>query len=88
VNTIYFWPQPAIVFDELFRVLHADGRLVVSFRTPAALDRQRASPAFARYDGDEVARMMEQAGFGGIAIVPGSDRGGDFLSVAGNMPAA
>jgi SAM-dependent methyltransferase len=87
VHTIYFWPDPAAVFREFWRVLRERGRLVVAFFPVVALEKLRATAAFARYDGEEVARLMEQAGFRDIRVVAGKDRRGEFLCVAGSKHA-
>jgi ubiquinone/menaquinone biosynthesis C-methylase UbiE len=84
VNTIYFWPDPAAVFREFWRVLRTDGRLVVSFMPRVTMKKLSATPAFALYDGAQVARLMEQAGFRDIRLVTGKDRRGEFLCVLGS----
>ena len=43
VNTIYFWPDPAVPLRELSRVLRAGGRLVIGFSPAAAMRRCRAA---------------------------------------------
>ena len=87
VHTIYFWPDPAAVFREFWRVLRAGGRLVVAFFPVVAMKELRATAAFARYDGDEVARLMEQSGFRDIRVLAGKDRRAEFLCVAGGKHA-
>jgi ubiquinone/menaquinone biosynthesis C-methylase UbiE len=87
VHTIYFWPDPAAVFSEFWRVLRAGGRLVVAFFPVVTMERLRATAAFARYGGEEVARLMEQAGFRDVRVVAGKDRRGEFLCVAGSKRA-
>jgi ubiquinone/menaquinone biosynthesis C-methylase UbiE len=87
VHTIYFWPDPAAVFREFWRVLRTGGRLVVAFFPAMAMEKLRATAAFARYDGDEVARLMEGAGFRDIRVLAGKERRGEFLCVAGSKHA-
>jgi ubiquinone/menaquinone biosynthesis C-methylase UbiE len=84
VHTIYFWPDPAAVFREFWRVLRAGGRLVAAFFPLVATEKLRATAAFARYDDEEVARLMEQAEFRDIRVLAGKDRRGEFLCVAGS----
>jgi len=87
VHTIYFWTDPAAVFREFGRVLRSGGRLVVAFFPAVAMERLGATTAFARYDGDEVARLMEKAGFRDIRVLAGRERRGEFLRVAGSKRA-
>jgi hypothetical protein len=51
------------------------------------MEKLRATAAFARYDGEEVARLMEQAGFRDIRVLAGTDRRGEFLCVTGSKHA-
>ena len=82
VNTVYFWPDPAVSLKELSRVLRPGGRLVVGF-SPAAVMRkmpQRLTEhGFTLYEPDDLRRLLEAAGFGGIEMVPGRGPRGDFL---------
>ena len=87
VNTIYFWPEPAVVVGEFWRVLRTAGRLVVSFRPRVTMKKLSATPAFALYDGEEVARLLERAGFGDIQLIRGEDRRGEHLCVVGDKRA-
>ena len=87
VHTIYFWPDPSAVFREFWRVLGTGGRLVVSFFPVVAMEKLRATAAFARHDGDEVARLMEQAGFRDIRVLAGKDRRAEFLCLTGSRHA-
>jgi arsenite methyltransferase len=88
VNTIYFWPQPTAVVGEFWRVLRTGGRLVVSFMPRVTMKKLSATPAFALYDGDEVARLLEHAGFRDIQLIRGEDRRGEHLCVVGDKLAA
>lgn len=84
VHTIYFWTDPTAVLHEMRRVLQAGGRLVVAFFPAVEMEKFRATAAFARYDGDDVAHLMEQAGFSDIRVQAGKDLRGEFLCVAGS----
>ncbi len=81
VNNIYFWKDPTAVMAEFARVVRHGGKLGVSFQTSAAVRRWPGHVyGFTAYEPEEVARLMEQAGFVGTHTAAGNDpRVGDFL---------
>jgi arsenite methyltransferase len=80
VNTVYFWPDPAVPLRELSRVLEAGGRLVVSFSIPAAIQGLPFTKhGFTLYEPDQVRGLLEDAGFGAVRMVPGTGRRGDYM---------
>lgn len=81
VNNIYFWNDPARVMAEFARVLRPGGKLGVSFQTPEAVRNWPGHiHGFTAYEPEEVARLMEQAGFVGSRTAKGNDsRVGDFI---------
>jgi arsenite methyltransferase len=84
VNTIYFWPDPAVPLRELWRVLCVGGRLVVGFSPPAALQKLPVTKhGFSLYEPDHIRRLLEDAGFGSIEMIPGSGPRGAFICVIG-----
>jgi SAM-dependent methyltransferase len=79
VNTVYFWPDPAVPLRELWRVLEPGGRLAVSFSVPAAIQRLPFTKhGFTLYEPDHVRGRLEDAGFGDVRMVPGTGRRGDY----------
>lgn len=81
VNTIYFWRRPAAVLAELARVTRPGGKLVLAFQTPESVRNWPGHVhGFHVYGADELAALMEAAGFHPPATVSGSDKQvGDFL---------
>lgn len=80
VNTVHFWPDPAVPLGELWRVLGDGGRLVVSFSIPAAIQGLPFTKhGFTLYEPEQMHGMLEDAGFGDIRMVPGSGRRGDYM---------
>jgi ubiquinone/menaquinone biosynthesis C-methylase UbiE len=81
VNTIYFWKRPAAVLSELARVTRAGGRLLLAFQTPESVRRWPGHVhGFHAYGADEIAGLMEAAGFDPPKTTSGSDEQvGDFL---------
>jgi arsenite methyltransferase len=89
VNTIYFWPDPSVPLGELWRVLCADGRLVVGFSPPAALKKLPVTKhGFALYEPEDVRRLLAEAGFGSIEMIPGSGPRGEFVCAVGTKQGA
>jgi len=67
VNTVYFWPDPAVPMSELWRVLRAGGRLVVGFVPRTALGKfPFTQSGFTHCDPDQIPRLLEDAGFRSI----------------------
>ena len=82
VNTVYFWPEPEVALRELSRVLGAGGRLVIGFSPAEAMRRmpkRLTGHGFTLYEPDHLRRLLEDAGFGDVAMVPGHGPRGDFL---------
>jgi ubiquinone/menaquinone biosynthesis C-methylase UbiE len=88
VNTIYFWPEATVEFEEIRRALSPGGRLVVSFLPRDTMEKLRAHPVFKTYSGDEVANLLRRAGFCDTRIIEGRERRGRFLCVVGTKPEA
>lgn len=85
VNSLYFWPDPAAAMAELARVLRPGGRLVLCFEPPEELRKWGGHRhGFREFTRQEVAGLMEAAGFGEIRSVEGKGRKPDrFLCLSG-----
>jgi arsenite methyltransferase len=91
VNTVYFWPDPAGPLHEFSRVLRAGGRLVIGFSSAQAMRKipeRLTEHSFTLYEPDDLCRLLETAGFGGIEMVPGHGPRGDFLCAIGKKNGA
>jgi len=70
VNTIYYWPDLGAAFGEIARVLKPGGRLAVAFRSAASLRLVTlAWSDFKRYQPEDVAQAMRQAGLQRAQVV-------------------
>jgi ubiquinone/menaquinone biosynthesis C-methylase UbiE len=86
VHTLYFWPQPAQVLAEIFRVLKPSGRFVMGFR-PDDKGTDLAdypAPIYRFYRIAQVEGMLSAAGFGSVRFVHGGGaKGRVSFAVAG-----
>jgi len=84
VNTIYFWPDPPAAVREIRRVLVPAGRLVLGYRTPAAMAKIPPTRyGFRVYDAAEVEGLLRSAGFQEVASAEsGADRRAFILTQA------
>jgi arsenite methyltransferase len=70
VNAIYYWLDLQAAFAEIARVLKPGGRLAVGFRSAESLRLVTlAWSNFKRYQPEEVAQAMREAGFQRLRIV-------------------
>ncbi|MGL4942476.1 MAG: class I SAM-dependent methyltransferase [Thermoguttaceae bacterium] len=69
VNTIYFHDDPVAMFIEVLRVLKPGGRFAISFAARKAMESLPfALFGFTPYDGNDVAPLMEAAGFQIVSV--------------------
>jgi ubiquinone/menaquinone biosynthesis C-methylase UbiE len=84
VNTVYFWADPAVPLNELWRVLRVGGRIVLSFSPQATMQKLPVTRhGFTLYDPDQIGRLLEDARFGSIEMIPGSGPRGEFMCAVG-----
>jgi arsenite methyltransferase len=85
VNSLYFWPDPAGAMAELARVVRPGGTLVLCFEPADELRKWSGHRfGFRPFEVEEVRRLMEAAGFGGIAEAWGEGRKPDrFCCLSG-----
>jgi len=90
VNTVYFWPEPTEALKEFARVLHPGGTLAVAFSPAEAMrkmPKRLTEHGFTLYEPDAMRRLLEDAGFGVIEMVPGHGPRGDFVCAIGTKSA-
>ncbi len=69
VNCIYFWPEPAPVMKEIFRVLKPSGRVVVAVYLKEEFERYPPSRyGFRIYSDTRLQELLEEAGFNEVEI--------------------
>jgi ubiquinone/menaquinone biosynthesis C-methylase UbiE len=72
VNSLYFWPDLEAALAEFARVLRPGGRFVLCFQAPeSVLAWPGHIHGFRAYGADEVAALMEAAGFGQVRQASG-----------------
>ncbi len=85
VNSIYFWPDPALAIAELARVVRPRGRLVLCLQTPQSVRAWRGHVhGFSAYGAEEVAALMDTAGFRSLRLAGGhAAKVGEYLCMSG-----
>ena len=75
VHTLYFWRNPRDTLAEIRRVMKADGRLVLGFRSGEDPGIVRDFPAsmYRFYRREEVEGLLEDAGFGEVSLMSSGD---------------
>lgn len=75
VHTLYFWRSPRDTLAEIRRVLKADGRLVLGFRSgeDPGIVRDFPSSVYRFYRGEEVESLLDGAGFGEVHLGDSGD---------------
>lgn len=70
MHTLYFWRSPQETLAEIRRVLKADGRLVLGFRSGEDPRAARDFPAsvYRFYLPEEVEGLLRGAGFGEVRL--------------------
>jgi ubiquinone/menaquinone biosynthesis C-methylase UbiE len=84
VNSIFYWEDAPRAFSEMWRVLEANGLLVICFTCRTSLETRGFSRhGLALYDAEDVSRMMEAAGFDEILVTRASDKHREFWCMSG-----
>ena len=70
IHSIYFWPQPTAALQELWRVLKPGGQLAMTImpRDKWSAGRTPPSELFTLYSGEELARLLGEAGFTAVRV--------------------
>lgn len=64
VNTLYFWPSPAITAEKIAEILKPEGKLVLAFEDIEQLKQRKLNQdVFKLYSIDEVQDLLINAGF-------------------------
>lgn len=71
INVLYFWDDPTIELQEIYRVLKTHGKAVIHFNSKESI--QKFPPVqtdiFQIYSDDEVVQLMEEVGFRNVKCV-------------------
>ncbi|MFK5968623.1 MAG: class I SAM-dependent methyltransferase [Candidatus Marithrix sp.] len=69
VNTLYFWDDPQVYLQEIFRVTKIGGKIVLGFRNKEQMNNlDLSTDVFNTYSLDEVKKLLLNAGFSNINI--------------------
>lgn len=83
VNTIYFWKEPQEFFKEIFRVLNANGKLLITMADKSFMTNLPFTKyVFTLYEVGEVQNLAKEAGFKLIEIKENTD---EVRSKAGDL---
>lgn len=83
VNTIYFWKETQEFFKEIYRVLDANGKLLITMADKSFMTNLPFTKyVFALYEVDEVQNLAEEAGFKLTEIKENTD---EVRSKAGDL---
>lgn len=75
VNTLYFWPAPSSDLKEIYRVLKPGGKLIISFRSKAKMEKlEFTKEGFTLYDPQDVVELVKAASFRDIRLESAPDR--------------
>jgi ubiquinone/menaquinone biosynthesis C-methylase UbiE len=67
LNTIYFWREPQLDIDQIYRVLSSGGRLLIGFNSKDIMIRNGYKKKYFNfYEPDEVEKLILKAGFNNI----------------------
>lgn len=67
LNTIYFWREPQLDMDQIYRVLNSGGRLLIGFNSKQIMiNNGYKKKYFNFYEPDEVENLIRKAGFNKI----------------------
>jgi len=84
VNSLFYWGDVQQGVAEIYRVLVDGGRLVAVFTCKQSLeDKSFIRDGISLYQGEEIHRMMEAAGFNIVEMNQAADRHRDFLCIIG-----
>jgi ubiquinone/menaquinone biosynthesis C-methylase UbiE len=84
VNTIYFWSEPLKVLAECYRVLAPRGKLIISYRSRAFLEKSNFSyHGFLSYAVEELKAMLKTVGFVEIMTVTRNSKSQEFICTCG-----
>ncbi len=68
-ETVFFWPDPAVNFKEVHRILKENGRFIVinNYGKPN-IDWEKKVPCMTRYTAEQIQAFMENAGFTAVKV--------------------
>ncbi len=64
INTLYFWPEPALTTTKIAEILKPNGKLILAFEDIEQLKQRKLNQeVFHLYSKDEVQKLLINAGF-------------------------
>jgi ubiquinone/menaquinone biosynthesis C-methylase UbiE len=84
VNSIFYWQDAKQALEECWRVLRGSGQCFLCFTSRESLSpRSFSQHGLTLYEGDDIARILREVGFGEISVEQAQDRHRIFWCVTG-----
>jgi ubiquinone/menaquinone biosynthesis C-methylase UbiE len=78
VNSIFYWENTSDALAEFWRVLRYPGKIILCQTDPKSLEGRGFASHVARYEAQDICRLLETTGFEDVHIIQTADRYREF----------